>query len=685
MSAWKLNYVKESDNLAKRAQFSAGNPSAGIDQSDSAYPLSNIIQLPVSKPGRIKNQNSTEGMLLQVVYSGAVSIDTIALVGHNITSGATITIYGGTTFNPSTNLGTMTWRRGTLYKEFSSAQSYRYWKIAILDEANEHGFTSIGYFIMANSTAITFGYYDYELSDHMIGVRRFTDTGTPLNKHLTERQSMALRFENRTQAEANVVRSVFTDLKGPTNPVLIIPSPDQNEAVFGRFGEEDFRQRYVRAPEPLVGFDVDISGDAYGINVVDSLPELTAGEALPDGWTFARTSTAYYKNSDLELVSAASGEYRHTHYWDYGLYGALVEGAAGTQLHTYTEDLSNAAWTKGTSVTISANSANEPVETPTGLMDGIVENNGVTQGHEVRQSITITADADACAAVYARPGTRDWVRILIAEAADINNHVLAYFNVSTGVVGTEQNGGTGSGVRAYIERMTDGVYRCCVAGNVGNSATAITVRYHPGTADGTVSYAGDSSAPAIYLWGMHAQQAGWPSSYIPRLDATAATRAADSLYYDFSPARAFEPMTALVDGVEIGWRYDPAATYQFQVGQAGGATGNPRWYVYSSSSYINTYFNSAGTVTTATRTHQAIGSRVTHRHVIYPEGAALQGMSVNGAAETVSAKGTVRSIDGTYNRLQIAASTAGTSGSPMLLRRLRIARGVQSLEIMQRL
>jgi hypothetical protein len=225
-----------------------------------------------------------------------------------------------------------------------------------------------------------------------------------------------------------------------------------------------------------------------------------------------------------------------------------------------------------------------------------------------------------------------------------------------------------------------------VAGNVGNSATAITVRYHPGTADGTVSYAGDSSAPAVYLWGMQAEQAGWPSSYIPRLDATAASRSADNMYIDFSPARDFEPMTILTETVEVGGRYLAGGPRLFQFGQAGGASTAPRLLLYAiSTTDVRLAWQPVSATGTANRNHPSVGSRAAYRSILHPEGAVQLGISVDGAAETLSAKGTVQGIDGTYDRLQIGANTAGTVGGLVLLRRLRIARGVRSLESMQRL
>lgn len=100
------------------------------------------------------------------------------------------------------------------------------------------------------------------------------------------------------------------------------------------------------------------------------------------------------------------------------------------------------------------------------------------------------------ASVYAKVGTGTWIALWVAEFSS-----GAYFNISTGVVGTV------SSATATITSVGNGWYRCTVTANVGNS---------PGLFVGSVNGDGSnngSDGVYNYFWGAQLEQRSAASAY----------------------------------------------------------------------------------------------------------------------------------------------------------------------------
>jgi len=212
----------------------------------------------------------------------------------------------------------------------------------------------------------------------------------------------------------------------------------------------------------------------------------------------ARTIHAW--GAQLE-ESATAGTYIKTiaDPFDNGAKYWKVKFYAKQNLLTYSEQFDNAAWL-GSTFSIAANSATAPDGTTTA--DSLIEDSGSGQ-KGTYQSYTY-ATADHTLSVYAKAGTRDWIRIGTGT-----NH--AWFNVSTGVVGTEVLC-TGSMVLD-----SNGFYRCSVT----MSLTAGTDNFYIFIANGdnVTAYTGDG-ASLVYIWGAQLENA--PSAGAYQVTTTAA-------------------------------------------------------------------------------------------------------------------------------------------------------------------
>ena len=174
---------------------------------------------------------------------------------------------------------------------------------------------------------------------------------------------------------------------------------------------------------------------------------------------------------------------------------AMLDNGPNLLLHS--DDLTQAAWTNS-ETTETANAAVAPDGTTT--MDSINENAAAATSHYMQQNVTVSSSAEGyCFAVALKAASRTWARLTIFESTS-SHAASAYFNLSTGAVGTV--GATGANwenVRAYIVPRGNGIYYCVVLGQKVSAGTTLSCRIYSAEADNDVTMNGNSSA-AIYAW-----------------------------------------------------------------------------------------------------------------------------------------------------------------------------------------
>ena len=237
--------------------------------------------------------------------------------------------------------------------------------------------------------------------------------------------------------------------------------------------------------------------------------------SLPAGVTLTRASAGYRYNSAGVLVSETTDVAR----FDYApvtltARGLLAEGAA-TNLVTYSEDFSNAAWTK-TRTSVTADAIAAPDGTTTA--DKLVEDGTAASTHLTNQSVSFVSGTTYTFSVYAKADTRSWL-VLVFNSAAFTTNTRTWFNLGTGAVGT-----TGANSTAYMIDVGGGWYRC-VSIMVATTTVTTTALINMAPSDNVVTYDGDGVS-GLYLWGATIVAEAYSSSYIQTVAATA-TRAAD--------------------------------------------------------------------------------------------------------------------------------------------------------------
>jgi len=169
---------------------------------------------------------------------------------------------------------------------------------------------------------------------------------------------------------------------------------------------------------------------------------------------------------------------------------------AGTNSLLRSDEFDNASWSK-TRSTVTANAVADPLGGSTA--DQLIEDSTASNTHSVGQVVTVSSSAaDFCFSVALRAGTRTWGRLQIFENTGSTN-VSAYFNLSSGAVGTTLAGANWSGLRTATIDLGNGWYICSLIGRKTNAATGLTPTLSLATADNTGSYSGDG-ASYIYAW-----------------------------------------------------------------------------------------------------------------------------------------------------------------------------------------
>jgi len=275
--------------------------------------------------------------------------------------------------------------------------------------------------------------------------------------------------------------------------------------------------------------------------------------ALDPRITFTRASIGTFTGSNGLIQTAAAGVPR----FDYdpvtrAARGLLIEEQR-TNLLTYSEDFSNAAWNK-TNTTVTPNS----IVSPDGTTSADKLEAATTAFTGVSRVVTATSTA-LTYSIYAKKGS---------GATDLNSFGLRNSTTSTNlVIGTfNYDTGVWSGTAGVIVSSAgDGWWRIQIAASSGITVGDSMIVYLGGT--GNTETAGEFA----YFWGAQLEAGAFATSYIPTV-ATQVTRSEDfarmtnvSPWYNAAQGTLFYEMT-----FDASYNYPVTPTFY----QSASANGN---------------------------------------------------------------------------------------------------------------
>ena len=230
--------------------------------------------------------------------------------------------------------------------------------------------------------------------------------------------------------------------------------------------------------------------------------------------SYTRASTGTYFDASGVLTTAAINGPRFDHVYNGSAWvskGLLIEEAR-TNLCTYSSDQLNAAWLVY-NATVTSSSETDPAGGTNAFR--VAETTTSDQRHEVYISISPSASTFTYS-VFAKAQERNWLQL---TSYDYPNSHISWFNIFTGVVGTNAAGNTST-----ITPVGNGWYRCSVTRTVA-STTGQYFQAGPANGDNNGAYAGDPTK-GLLIYGAQVEIGAFPTSYIPTTTA-AVTRSAD--------------------------------------------------------------------------------------------------------------------------------------------------------------
>ncbi len=234
---------------------------------------------------------------------------------------------------------------------------------------------------------------------------------------------------------------------------------------------------------------------------------------------YTATTTQAITNYVPVLLTAQSGvpRFDHNPTTDESL-GFLIEDSR-TNLLTYSEDFSNAAWSIINS-TITSNAIVAPGGTVTG--DKFVEGSN-SNTKELYRSYSASALTYTLSFYAKSDGTRNVIRASIATAG-LALGGGTYFNVGNGTNTGATNYGATTGTVVGMSSVGNGWYKCFVT--VTATAATYYVDFILANDSNNINYAGNGFS-GIYIWGAQLEAGAFATSYIQTVAATV-TRAADA-------------------------------------------------------------------------------------------------------------------------------------------------------------
>lgn len=210
--------------------------------------------------------------------------------------------------------------------------------------------------------------------------------------------------------------------------------------------------------------------------------------------------------------------------------GDIIGGSSN--LLTWSEDFSNAAWTNGnTTITLNATTAPDTLLTGQKMVE-----TAVTAAHYRSRAVTgLGTNTAQATSVFATPGGRDW---MIIQTFDKAGAVFrkSWVNLATGVSGVTDGGHT---VVITPYPASFGLwYRVTVLWNSASGGSTPEIAFMAASADNVSSYLGDITK-GIYLWGAQHEEAAASTPYVKTTTAAVNTRSLSccTQITDWSPVR----------------------------------------------------------------------------------------------------------------------------------------------------
>jgi len=199
--------------------------------------------------------------------------------------------------------------------------------------------------------------------------------------------------------------------------------------------------------------------------------------------------------------------------------GYLHESEARTNLVTYSQDFTDAGWTKSSTVVVADKVGPDGViNSATTMTDN---GSGGSAACSFSKAYAVSTSTVYTWSIYLKEDQLSWVAIVTSGFTSPATG-YTYFNLTDGTIGTSP-----SDHNPTIESVGNGWYRCAINFTTDAADTIGIMRVYLADADGDAIVDRDGTS-SILIYGAQFETGSTPSSYIPTSGSTV-TRAADTL------------------------------------------------------------------------------------------------------------------------------------------------------------
>lgn len=251
----------------------------------------------------------------------------------------------------------------------------------------------------------------------------------------------------------------------------------------------------------------DANAADMSVQHLTTLRPATFAEAIAVSATRSGTASSYVDSDGLLKYLATSDVPRFT--WLGGKRRLNIEPAA-TNLFLYSEDFSQAVWTKSN---CTATPAAGPDQSGTNGATKIVSTNGVSFGH-LRQNVAVTNGVTYTVSNYIAQAGFTWVLVFTSDGA---TGLQGWVDLVTG-----ETSSIDAGLTITVTAAAFGAWRI-TASRVSTATGTGNFRFYPASALGVTT---GNGADGILVYGAQAEATAFATSYIPTAGSTV-TRAAE--------------------------------------------------------------------------------------------------------------------------------------------------------------
>lgn len=183
------------------------------------------------QPKPVWKASAKTSVWLKVDLGAAQSVKLVALLNHNLTSGATVTLeanasdsWGSPSYSQS-----LTWRSTHIFLVLN--QSYRWWRVTISDSGNTY-YPSIGEWFIGSLTTFTMNYDWPGRSKSYINRQHETDGGMRFGFNIASRRGFDLGWTYADAATFAEIQSLHDSTYDGVLPLLFLPDTAGTELLY---------------------------------------------------------------------------------------------------------------------------------------------------------------------------------------------------------------------------------------------------------------------------------------------------------------------------------------------------------------------------------------------------------------------------------------------------------------------